>query len=287
MSIRHKSLCFATLAYGFQFRIHAKILAQDLLEWHPEVQFIVVTDHPEYFSALPNVKAIKYSPSGIRHCYHDKRQVIREAISLHSTCIYLDADCRILASVNFDELCREGVFFTAMYGENLNQKLAGEIDVGVNVHSPNGAVRRKKILHTISVHENVAFENITFINEVFFVVNSNFGDVGRFLDTWDYCAGYTTARLFEFGEGASIGIALEKMGTVPQLFQRCPPWLFKDVLKDTKTKTAEQIAVFQRLLALRRALECEAWPRKSKIIKLIGLFSAAMRFYFNYLIRRR
>jgi hypothetical protein len=250
-------------------------------------RIIVVTDFPEYFNALPNVRAIKYRPSGIRHCYHDKRQVIREAISLHGACIYLDADCRILAAVNYEELLQEGVFFTALYGENLHQKLLGEIASGVNVHKSNGPVSRKRILNNIALHKNIAFDNVTFINEVFFVINSNFGDVYGFLDEWDYCAGYTTARLFEFGEGASIGLALEKIGAVPHIFQRCPPWLFKDVLSDAKTKTAEQVEVFQRQLVLRRALECEAWPRKSKIIKSVGIFLAAMRFYFNYLKSRR
>lgn len=283
MSIRHKSICFGTLAYGFQFRLHAKILAQDLLAWHPGVEFIVVTDHPEYFRALPNVRAIKYIPSGIRHCYHDKRQVIREAINFHSACVYLDADCRIPEPINYEELFQEGVFFTATYGENLRQKLSGEIESGVNLHRSNGPVRREKILNNIARHENINFDNITFINETFFVVNSDFGDVHGFLNTWDYCAVYTTSRFFEFGEGASIGIALEKIGAKPYLFQRCPPWLFKDGYSDTKTKTPEQVAVFQRLLALRCAIECDTWPRKSKVIKMIEVVGATLRFYFNYL----
>ena len=287
MIIRHKSVCFATLAYGIQFRLHAKILAQDLLTWHPGAEFIVVTDCPEYFHAFPNVRAIKYIPSGIRHCYHDKRQVIREAINLHNACVYLDADCRIPAPINYKELFQEGVFFTAIYGENLQQKLSGEIESGVGVHKPSGPVRRKKILSNIALHENIDFDNITFINETCFVVNSEFGDVHAFLNTWDYCAVYTTFRLFEFGEGASIGIALEKIGAKPHLFQRCPPWLFKDGYRDTKTKTAEQLVVFQRLLALRRAIECDAWPRKSKIAKMIEVVGAALRFYFKYLKNSR
>lgn len=287
MSVRHKSICFGTLAYGFQFRLHAKILAQDLLAWHPEVEFIVLTDHPEYFCALPNVRATKYIPSGIRHCYHDKRQVIREAIKLHRGCVFLDADCRIPEPINYEELFHESVFFTAAYGENLHQKLLGEIEREGRGYKSNGPMRRKKLLKNIASHENIDFDNITFVNETFFVVDSDFGDVHGFLDAWDYCAAYTTARLFEFGEGASIGIALEKIHVKPHLFQCCPSWLFKDGYRDTKTKTSEQLVVFQRLLSLRRAIECDAWPRKSKVIKIIKVFGAALRFYFNYLKNSR
>ena len=243
----------------------------------------MVTDRPEYFSTLPNVRAIKYIPSGVRHCYHDKRQVIRAAISLYETCIYLDADCRIPEPVNYDELLPDGVFFAAIYGENLQQKLVGEIDRGININRLNRPVRRQKILKNAALHKNVNFDDVTFIKEVFFAVNSNFGDVQGFLEAWDYCANYTTARLFEFGEGASIGIALEKIDAKYHLLQRCPPWLFKDDYNDFKTKTTKQKEVFQHLLTLRSALECDAWSGKSKFSKVIAVAWAALRFYSNYL----
>lgn len=283
MSIQLENICFGTLAYGLQFRIHAKILAQDFLLWHPGTRFFVVTDHPEYFQSLPNVIAVKYKPSGIRSCYHDKRQVLKEALNHYAICIYLDADCRIVEPIPFDDLIHDQVFFTAIYGENLETKLSIEIRKGDKAGRFNGPHRRKRILSAAAAGEGVNFNQVTFINETFFVVNSQHGDAQEFLTSWDFCARYTTARLFEFGEGASIGIALEKANEKHFLLNKCPSWLFKDGFSDIKTKTESQLERFCRLVALRRAIEADDWPRENRLNRLVSTLFRAIRFYVNYL----
>ncbi|WP_323813288.1 hypothetical protein [Cellvibrio sp. NN19] len=281
MSIASERICFGTLAYGLQFRVHAKLLAEDLLCWHPDIEFYVITDQPEYFRVLPNVRAIKYHPTGIRSCYHDKRQVIAAAIRHHDVCIYMDADCRIISAINFSEIMQDGIFFTAIYGENLNNKLASEIICEKNKNKLNGPMRRRKILSDIAQYKKIKFEDVIFVNEPFFVVNSNFGDVPNFLAIWDYCAAYTTARLFEFGEGASIGIALAKQKAVPCILNRNPLWLFKDVFCDVKAKPDLQLKKFQQLLALRQAISNDVWPT-SKVRKALEIMYFAIRFYLKY-----
>lgn len=281
MGIQSENICFGTLAYGLQFRVHAKILAEDFLQWHPDITFVVVTDCPEYFQFLPNIIAVKYKPSGIRSCYQDKRQVVREVLKHYPICIYMDADCRIVEPINFSDLIYDNVFFVAAYGENLDKKLSKEIHSGESGRF-NGPIRRKKILTDVAVREQVGFDQVMFMNETFFVVNGQQGDAQRFLDSWDFCAAYTTARLFEFGEGASIGIALQKIHAKHFLLNKCPGWLFKDGFSDVKTKTENELERFNRLVALRRAIETDSWPQENKLTLLLAVLLRALRFYANY-----
>ena len=100
--------CFCTLALGENYCNLALELAKDLEEYSPNTYFIILTDKPQYFYKQTNVLAFKHQQKSIGF-YHDKRFAIAKALSLFNSCIFIDADMRILAAVPNDLRCQPGV----------------------------------------------------------------------------------------------------------------------------------------------------------------------------------
>lgn len=98
------SICFCTLAIHEPYRQRAKVLCRNT----KDIPWIILTDVPEDFSALP-VQAILHTPTGpmapdylsklytfgegkAGAAYHDKRFAILAALKNYDTAIYIDAD---------------------------------------------------------------------------------------------------------------------------------------------------------------------------------------------------
>lgn len=96
-----KNFCFCTLALGKKYSALASLLAKDIEIYSPNTSFIILTDHPEEFSKYRQVLVFKHEQQGVK-CYHDKRFAIAKALSLFNSCIFIDSDMRILASVPED-----------------------------------------------------------------------------------------------------------------------------------------------------------------------------------------
>ena len=96
--MNNSELCFCTLALGKNYCSLALQLAKDIEKYAPELFFVILTDNPSYFKHQSNVLAFKQYQSSLG-CYHDKRFVIAKAISMFKSCIFLDADIRILEPI--------------------------------------------------------------------------------------------------------------------------------------------------------------------------------------------
>ena len=59
---------------------------------------MVLTDKPQAFADHANILAFKHRQQSVG-CYHDKRFVIAKGLSLFDSCIFIDADMRILAPI--------------------------------------------------------------------------------------------------------------------------------------------------------------------------------------------
>lgn len=92
----HSEFCFCSLAIGQQYRALALLLAQDIEKHSPGTKFIILTDRPQDFSHQSNVISYKHQQQGIK-CYHDKRFAISKGLSHCDSCIYIDADMRIIS----------------------------------------------------------------------------------------------------------------------------------------------------------------------------------------------
>ena len=101
------SACFCTLAIHAPYRRRAQLLCADV----PLVPWVVLTDEPDDFAALP-VRTIGCVPSGPMAAdylgglrptgdgrgaaaYHDKRFALMAALRDYDTAIFVDADSRI------------------------------------------------------------------------------------------------------------------------------------------------------------------------------------------------
>lgn len=99
MNEQNQTFCFCSLALGERYREHALLLAQDIAEYSPRTFLVILSDKPQEFSKYPHILAFKHQQQSIG-CYHDQRFVIAKALSLFETCVFLDADIRILDKVS-------------------------------------------------------------------------------------------------------------------------------------------------------------------------------------------
>ena len=80
-----------TLAIGNQHAEYARFLAADLSVY--QVPFLVVTDVPALFRSFPCAHIVEHRPA--KFSYHDKRIVLKEALKLGETAVFVDADSAI------------------------------------------------------------------------------------------------------------------------------------------------------------------------------------------------
>jgi hypothetical protein len=279
-SQRHSNVvCLGTLALGLQYRVHAKLLAFDLLSFHPEIKLIVLTDKPIFFSDCPNVMPIKHRSTGIRFCYHDKRFVFKAAFRRFDSCLFIDADSRLLDAINFEELLSPDAFIVAPVVESLASKLEVEIHNKRPSLSFNGPSRKRYIFNRISKTMGINLSEVSFIQESIFLINKNKCNYESFLLAWDYCAAFTTARLFEFSEGSSMGLSAAYVGANVASLKKCPPWYFKDIYTDYSWKSEEQAQRSRDLILLRQAISNDHWANNGIFIRAISFIFSAVIFY--------
>jgi hypothetical protein len=161
--------CFCTLALGINYRNLALELAQDLKKYSPNILLVILTDKPQHFSNFPNVLAFKHRQKSVG-CYHDKLFVIEKALSQFHSCIFIDADMRILASVPEDLEWQPGITAKIAW-HNIVKHNKNKIEIN--------------ILGKIAQKLNLNLEDITFVHECLFVVTRDEGRELEFLKNWE------------------------------------------------------------------------------------------------------
>ena len=94
--------CYCTLALGQEYCYLAKQLASDLEQYAPGSTLFILTDHPKIFEGVANVKVIFHRKRSVVG-YNDKLCVVKRALNSYNTCIFLDADIRILDPIQLDQ----------------------------------------------------------------------------------------------------------------------------------------------------------------------------------------
>lgn len=249
----NSTIAFGTLALGPEFRILARLLAFDLLSIHPDLKIYVLTDKPLSFSDFPNVIAIDHQFGGVRACYHDKRHVVRAVLKENDVCVFLDADSRLIAPVDFAEISQHECFMSGLT-RNLGSKVEQEIRQWTPRPSINNPRRKRRVLTGIARKYGLQLNDVTYIHEAFFIVQKKYGDHLSFLDQWDVAARYATLRLFEFSEGSVMGIVAAASGCNIQQFDGPPKWLFKDLYRGEKNKTKQEAAINANVGLLRKSI---------------------------------
>lgn len=215
--------CFCTLALGENYCNLALELAKDLEEYSPNTYFIILTDKPQHFHKQTNILAFKHQQQSIG-CYHDKRFAIAKALSLFNSCIFIDADMRILAAVPNDLRWQPGITAKIVW-HNIVKHNKNQVEID--------------ILKKIARKYNWNLEDISFVHECLFVVTRDEGREIDFLLTWERIAAYCELNQFYRGEGHTIGLAAAKAGLQIRSDPMAEIYFFKDKLELQKIKQGE------------------------------------------------
>lgn len=207
MNQEKKDFCFCTLAFSETYRTLALELAGDLQKYSPETVFIVYTDKPQQFKDCSNVLVFKHRQKGV-FCYHERRFAIAKALSLYNSCIYLDADVRIVAPVSPDLKWLPGI--TARSCDNL---VAHHNRMIYKNGSPRlDKLKNFEIIQKTAQNLDVNLEEVTYLNEFLFVVTRDAGRELEFLKQWEKIALSFELQGLHKGPGNAMGIAATKVG---------------------------------------------------------------------------
>ncbi len=201
--------CFCTLAFGKRYRLLALLLAKDIEKYSPGTSFIVLTDKPNDFVKQSNIKAFKHQPTSVKF-YHDKRFAVAKALSMFNSCIFIDADMRILAPVPSDMTWLQEPGIKARSCDIMPIKYTNITDGTANKKLCKEYKVTKKAAQKLNV--DAEWEKITFVHEYLFSVTKDSGKETDFIKQWGILAPYYELNGVYDGEGNVVGLAAAKAG---------------------------------------------------------------------------
>lgn len=205
------NICFTTLALGKRHVFHAQQLAKDLEHHLPQCSFLVLTSRPNAFEAHPNVTAFYHRQESVFRCFHDKRFLIEHALSKAETCIVIDANIRILSSVDqrFDRDLFPGINGAHLYtiqskwdSDEANQEF--ETSRAQRVLN-----REKQIVSKVLSELDLCPSEVKFPQEYLYAIKSNHNQsqIRTWIEAWASLAHYFDFHRLPWSEGFGIGIA--------------------------------------------------------------------------------
>jgi hypothetical protein len=204
ISSQPASFCFCTLALGKEYRELALLLAGDIANYAPNLPFVVLTDHPYDFHTYPHILAFKHHQKTIG-CYQDKVYVIEKALTLFNSCMFMDADMRILSP-----------FPVYQWQPGITARSCASITKHFATQIKNSSIGNKEYKVVKSAAQeldlNLKNEEIKFVHEFLFVVARESGKELRFLQLWKKIGQYFESKGMYSGEGHTIGLAAAKVG---------------------------------------------------------------------------
>lgn len=245
------------MALGKNYCALALELAKDLEKHSPEIPLVVLTDSPKYFKSQSNILAFKHHQVSFG-CYHDKRFAIALAISLFNSCLFLDADMRILAPISLNIIWQPGITAKIVWKD-------------ITKHNKNPF--ELKLLHQMANKLSLKLKDIDFVHECLFVVTRDSGLELEFLKYWDKIAPYFELRGFYRGEGHTIGLAAAKVGLPIRRDSMSEIVFFKDKLELQAIKRGESnLSDKAEYFEKQRSLE---YPKRSIINKALNKVKTA------------
>ncbi|MBW4445652.1 MAG: hypothetical protein KME38_01930 [Spirirestis rafaelensis WJT71-NPBG6] len=281
MNQAEPEFCFCTIAFGKKYRALALLLAQDIERYSPKTSFIVLTDNPSDFNKQPNILAFKHRSQSVKF-YHDKRFAIAKALSLFNSCIFIDADMRILAPVPADMQWIKKPGIAARTCEIMPKKYA-KVLAGTATAKLG---REFKVTKKAAQKLNLDLENekVKFVYEYLFAVTKDFGRELEFLKQWETLANYFELNGIYDGEGNAIGLAAAKAGLDVRLSEMEGISFFKDKtelvrIQKGQSKIEEMSIYFEQ----QKMLE---YPKRSLLEKVAAKLGQSITHLYN-LVRLR
>jgi len=278
MSNQEKKVCFCTLALGNKYRALASLLAKDIDKYAPHTSFVILTDNPNEFSNFSQVLAFKHQQHGVK-CYHDKRFVIAQALSLFDSCIFLDADMRILASVPEDIQWLNEPGITARACFNLPIKFAKVIAGTAEAKYCREFKIVKSAIQKLNL--DAEWENIKFVQEYLFAITKDSGKEIQFLRLWEILANYFERNGLYDAEGNAIGLAAYKAG-FPVRWGEMPGLSFFNEkierfrIQKGQSSMDEMSIYFEEHARI-------AYPKRSILEKLVSKIGESIKYFYRLL----
>lgn len=207
--------CFCTLALGEGYALLALQLAGDIARFAPGASLFVLSDHSHLLAGTANVVVrphVRRSALG----YNDKLCVVAQALREFDTCIFLDADVRILQPVHLEPTVFEP-------GLHACRPLTWAIvrdrhSSGVPAHWKREFLRMQVALRR-DLKLQVPDEQVPHVQEQVFAVSRG-EQTTRFLRLWNDVAARCERKGFFRWEGLTIGVAalLSGMPVVEEAF---------------------------------------------------------------------
>ncbi len=262
-----KHYCFCTLAVGRRYRTHAKMLAEDMQRHAPTATFILLSDKPSEFKQYPNVRAFFHQIQGVKG-YHDKRFVIEKALSLYESCVFVDADIRMLGPVPRDLPFLSGI--VARYG------------CGIIKHNSTIKVRESfGPIQEIARALSLDLEDVFWFHEFMFLVSRQQGKEKDFFRLWQSISYYLESKGVYSGEGNAMGLAAAKSGFDINFHRHDFFPSFKDNIHKENIKTGKaDPQLMAAELKIHREIE---YPQRSLIQKVARRISQNAAFYYRLL----
>ncbi len=259
------TFCCCTMALGRNYCFLALELAKDLEKHSPEISLVIMTDSPGFFKNQSNVLAFKHHQVSLG-CYHDKRFVIAQALSMFNSCLFMDADMRILAPLPTNREWQPGITAKIVW-ENIPKHNQNPFEI--------------RLLYQMAEKLDIKLEEVSFVHECLFVVTRDSGNELDFLKYWDKIAPYFEVRGFCAGEGHTIGLAAAKTGFPLRRDVMNDIVFFKDKLelqeiKKSDANTLDKAEYFEK----QRALE---YPHRSILNKILHKIKKLHYSLYRYL----
>ncbi|HBB31061.1 MAG TPA: hypothetical protein DDZ80_28790 [Cyanobacteria bacterium UBA8803] len=255
--------CFCTLALGKKYRDLAGLLARDIETYASGTYLIILTDKVQDFSEYGNVLAFAHQQYHV-YPYHDKRFVIAKAISMFDSCIFLDADMRIMDKVPSHLEWLPGI--TARSGCSLIK------------HNQNRQ-KQFKFIQKVAQKLEVALEDTKFVHEFLFTIKRNSEREIEFLEYWKIIAHYLEFNGIYQGEGNAIGLAAAKAGLPVRFDSQDRIKFFKDRIEKVRIEKG-QVDPHEKLKYFELQKQIE-FPQYSLLVKIANKVNGQ----FNYLYR--
>jgi hypothetical protein len=129
--------------------------------------------------------------------YHDKLFCIKESLANFRTCIFLDADCRLLGNFAKSREWKPGI----------TAKSCCSLEKHLTRNSKPATVKAYELTSKIAQFYNLNLADTRFVIEIAFVV-SNVGDsISEFIQTWQEIRDIFESRGIFNGEGTAIALA--------------------------------------------------------------------------------
>jgi len=255
--------CFCTLAVGKRYRLHAKMLAEDLQKNAPDIPLILLTDSPSDFKHLCNVKAYPHRLQSVKG-YHDKRFVIEKALESFDHCLFVDADIRVLGPIP------ESIHFPA--------GLVARYGCGIIKHNTEGKIRPAfDPIQAVAEALQLNLKKVFWFHEFMFLFSKQQGKEKAFFSYWQSIALYFEQQGIYDGEGNVMGLAAAASGLDIHFHRSDFFPCFKDNIQKEKIKQGQaDPKAMANEFKIHSAIE---YPQRSSLQKVSDKCQAKTSFY--------